>query len=105
MCAADDDPNLFSAMSSGARRPDEPRTCTISPKPRVLIKRLDKGEIRNTVVTRATMYDNPHLPTHIKGDLEETYGGTALGAQELLGRVVEQDENALWKRENLERDR
>jgi phage terminase large subunit-like protein len=76
-----------------------------TPKPRVLIKRLDKGEIRSTVITRATTYDNPHLPSHIKGDLEETYGGTALGAQELLGRVVEQDENALWKRENLERDR
>lgn len=76
-----------------------------TPKPRVLIKRLDKGEIRSTIVTRATMYDNPHLPSHIKGDLEETYGGTALGAQELLGRVVEQDENALWQRANLERDR
>lgn len=76
-----------------------------TPKPRALIKKLDKGEVRNTVISRATMYDNPHLPTDIKADLEETYGGTALGSQELLGKVVDQDENALWTRDNLDRDR
>lgn len=76
-----------------------------TPKPRALIKRLDKNEIRNTLVTRATMYDNPHLPQSVKDDLEDTYGGTALGSQELLGRVVDQDENALWTRDNLDRDR
>ena len=76
-----------------------------TPKPRQLIKKLDKGGVRNVVISRASMYDNPHLPDQIKDDLEETYGGTTLGAQELLGKVIEQDEHALWTREALNRDR
>jgi phage terminase large subunit-like protein len=66
---------------------------------------LAKGEERDVVVTHATMYDNPHLPEHIKQALEEAYAGTAIGAQELYGRLVEQDENALWTRENIAANR
>jgi phage terminase large subunit-like protein len=32
----------------------------------------------------------------------EAYDGTTLGAQELLGRLIEEDENALWTRSNIE---
>lgn len=78
---------------------------TTTPKPRDLIRKLDKGEIANVVVSRATTYDNPHLPQHIRDALEESYAGTALGAQELHGRIVDQDENALWTREVIERNR
>lgn len=72
-----------------------------TPKPRPLIKRLDKGEIANVVKTHATMFDNPFLPEHIKQALLDTYQGTALGDQELHGRIIEQDENALWTREMI----
>jgi phage terminase large subunit-like protein len=51
------------------------------------------------------MYDNPHLPEDIRQALEEAYAGTSLGAQELLGQIIEQDENALWRREHIERNR
>lgn len=78
---------------------------TTTPKPRPLIKRLVKGEFRRVVLGTATTYDNPHLPQHIKDALEEAYQGTSLGSQELLGRLVEQDENALWTREIIELNR
>lgn len=70
-----------------------------TPKPRPLIKKLNAGDVRNVALTRATMYDNPHLLEEIKQALEESYGGTALGSQELHGKIVDQDENALWTRE------
>jgi phage terminase large subunit-like protein len=69
-----------------------------TPKPKALIKRLAAGEERNVVVTTASTYDNPHLEQHIRDQLEETYGGTQLGQQELLGMIMDQDENALWTR-------
>lgn len=90
----------------GLRLGDHPRWIgTTTPKPRPLIKRLVKGDFRRVVLGTATTYDNPHLPQHIKDALEEAYQGTSLGSQELLGRLVEQDENALWTREIIELNR
>jgi len=73
-----------------------------TPKPKPLIKKLTKGEIQNVVLTTASTFDNPHLEQHIRDALEETYGGTQLGQQELMGLVMEQDENALWTRSMLD---
>lgn len=73
-----------------------------TPKPRPLIKKLSAGGIANVVRAHATTYDNPYLPQHIKDALEDTYAGTQIGAQELQGRLLEEDENALWKREHIE---
>lgn len=76
-----------------------------TPKPRPLIKKIYGGFYKNVIVRHATMYDNPHLPQNIKDALEESYSGTTVGAQELYGRLIEQDENALWTREAIEVDR
>jgi phage terminase large subunit-like protein len=73
-----------------------------TPKPRQLIKRLDRGDIANVVITRATMYDNPHLPADIREALEEEYGGTQLGRQELLGQLIDEDEQALWNHRTID---
>lgn len=74
-----------------------------TPKPKPLIKKLAAGEVRNVELTTGiTTYDNPHLPQHIRDALEETYAGTQLGSQELLGRILEEDENALWTRSMIE---
>lgn len=74
-----------------------------TPKPKPLIIKLASGALRNTVLTTGiTTYDNPHLPQHIRDALEETYAGTQLGSQELLGRILEEDENALWTRATIE---
>jgi phage terminase large subunit-like protein len=72
-----------------------------TPKLRPLIKELDRadgtGKARNVVVSRAATYDNPHLPEDIRQALEDEYGGTELGRQELLGQLIEEVEGALWK--------
>lgn len=94
--------DAFDQMKFGLRVGPRPHWIGSStPKPRPLIKRFDAGDEPHVVVTRATMYDNPYLPRHIRDALEEAYGGTAIGAQELMGRLVEQDEHALWTRENI----
>lgn len=69
-----------------------------TPKPRALIKKLSAGGVDNVVITRATTYDNPHLPEDIREALEDAYGGTQIGRQELYAEVIDQDENALWSR-------
>ena len=76
-----------------------------TPKPRPLIKKLSTGGYKGVITTHATMYDNVHLPAHIKDALEEAYAGTTLGSQELLGNLVEQADNALWTRDMIERNR
>jgi phage terminase large subunit-like protein len=73
-----------------------------TPKPRQLIKRLYAGQVKGVVMTHATTHDNPHLEESFREELFDAYGGTALGAQELEGRIIDQDPNALWSRENIE---
>lgn len=73
-----------------------------TPKLRPLIKRLSKGKISNVVVTRASTYDNPHLPEEIRQALEDEYGGTELGRQELLGQLIEEVEGALWRHATID---
>jgi phage terminase large subunit-like protein len=98
--------DAWDQMRFGLRIGPHPRWIgSTTPKPRPLIKKLSKGEFRDVVLTHATTDDNPHLPQHIRDALEEAYSGTALGSQELLGRLVEQDENALWTRELIELNR
>lgn len=76
-----------------------------TPKPKPLIKKFVEGKVRSVARTHATMYDNPHLEPHVKEALEDAYSGTQIGAQELYGRLLEEDENALWKRDHIERAR
>lgn len=76
-----------------------------TPKPRPLMKKLVKGEIPGVIVTSASTYDNPHLNEEVKQEFLDSYGGTDLGAQELDGLLIEENADAFWKRENLNRDR
>lgn len=98
--------DAFDQMRFGLREGKHPHWIgSTTPKPRPLIKELVSGKKRGVVLTHATMYDNPHLPEHIKESLEEAYSGTAIGSQELYGRLVEQDENALWTRATIGKQR
>jgi phage terminase large subunit-like protein len=93
----------WAQMRFGLRIGPRPRWVgSTTPRPRPLIKRMDAGQARNTVVTHAPSSANPHIVGEVLEALFETYGGTALAAQELEGRIVDQDENALWKREQIE---
>jgi len=98
--------DAWDQMRFGLRSGPHPHfVASSTPKPRPLIKKIAAGGYNNIIVRHATMYDNPHLAESFKEAIEETYGGTTLGAQELYGRIVEQDENALWNRDVIERQR
>jgi phage terminase large subunit-like protein len=93
-------------MRFGLRSGPRPHwVASTTPKPKPLIKRLVAGQISNTVLATATTYDNPHLPEHIRQALEESYGGTQLGQQELLGLIMDEDKNALWTRQMIDATR
>lgn len=90
----------------GLRVGPHPRwIASTTPKPRPLIKKIVKGEIKRVVVTHATTYDNPHLNEDVREDFLDTYEGTDLGAQELRGLLIDQVTDAFWRRANLDRDR
>lgn len=96
----------FNHMLFGLRRtgtgPPPKWVASTTPKVRQLLKKMVNGDLPGkVVVTHATTYDNPHLQEQFRADLEAAYGGTTLGAQELLGQIIEEDENALWKREMI----
>ena len=74
-----------------------------TPKPRKVLKAL--LEDSNSVVTRATTADNPHLHESVRSELYKLYGGTRIGRQELSGELLEDIEGALWKRELIEDSR
>jgi phage terminase large subunit-like protein len=96
----------YDQMLFGLRIGPDPRwVASTTPKPRQLIKELEKkGEAGRDKIalTRATTDDNPHLRAHIRAALFDRYGGRAIGQQELYGRIVDQDESALWRREDLQ---
>lgn len=96
----------FDQLRFGLRSGPRPHwVASTTPKPKPLLKRMVAGEVIGVVRTHATMYDNPHLPEHIKQALEDTYGGTQLGQQELYAAILDQDENALWNRSMLDTTR
>lgn len=98
--------DAWAQMRFGLRTGPRPHwVASTTPKPRPLIKNLATGGVANVVVTRASMYDNPHLQEHVRQALLDEYEGTDLGRQELQGEILDQDSNALWTRASLERSR
>lgn len=80
----------------GVRLGPHPQTVvTTTPKSRPFVKALYTQP--GSVVTHATTYDNPALAQRVRDRLEERYGGTRLGRQELMGEDIEEIEGALWQ--------
>lgn len=89
----------FNHMRFGLRVGPHPHWIgSTTPRPRKLIVRLNNGEIPNVVITRATMWDNPHLSADVREALESEYAGKMIGRQELFGEIIEEAEGALWQR-------
>lgn len=80
---------------------DPRRVATTTPKPIGLLKNLLNDP--QTAVTRAATADNKlHLAPGFVDYLEHRYGGTRLGRQELDGELIEDREDGLWRREQIE---
>jgi phage terminase large subunit-like protein len=94
--------DTFDMLQFGLRLGHDPRQLvTTTPRPVPILKRLmaDPG----TRLVRISTQDNAGnlAPGYISA-LEARYGGSRLGRQELGGELIEDREDALWKRADLE---
>ena len=93
--------NLTFALRLGRR----PRSVvTTTPKSIELVNTLTNGS--GVHVTRGTTFDNKDnlAPAFFDGIIEQ-YDGTRIGRQEIYAELIDEDEDALWKREWIEKAR
>ena len=93
--------NLTFALRLGRR----PRSVvTTTPKSIELVNTLTNGP--GVHVTRGTTFDNKDnlAPAFFDGIIEQ-YDGTRIGRQEIYAELIDEDEDALWKREWIEKAR
>ena len=92
-------------LQFGLRLGDNPRAVvTTTPRPVKLLKQLlgDEG----TLITRASTHDNAgFLAPSFIGEIEKQYGGTRLGRQEISGEMIEDNPDALFQRDLIEKTR
>lgn len=76
---------------------------TTTPLPGQFLKDLEAKP--DTVVTRASTYDNPYLDKKTLQVFKDNYEGTSAGRQELDGDILEDDFSILWKLDTIHRHR
>ena len=93
--------NLVFGMRVGAH----PQiVATSTPKPKKLLRELSRK--KSTHLTLGSMYENRrNLPDTFITEIEDAYGGTRTGRQEIEGELLDEAEGALWTREVLDRNR
>lgn len=62
---------------------------------RLLARAANEPELH--IVRRGTIYENPYLTPAALRTMESEYAGTAKGDEELLGKMLDDAEGALWK--------
>lgn len=92
-------------LQFGLRLGEHPRQIvTTTPRPIPVIRRLINDD--TCVVTRGRTYDNAsNLAGPFLKQVEERYGGTRLGRQELEGEVLDDMPGALWNRDLIDAGR
>ena len=94
-------------LQFGLRLGSRPRwLATTTPKPIKLLKELLARDGKDVVVTRGSTFENKDnlAPTFIAA-IEQRYGGTRLGRQEINGELLTDAPGALWQLDWLDRDR
>ena len=93
---------VWNMLQFALRLGDNPRAIiTTTPRPIPLLKRLlaESG----TVVSHSTTFDNRNnLAKPFLEEVLKRYGGTRLGRQELGGELIEDDPDALFRRDMIE---
>ena len=91
--------NLTFALRLGRR----PRSVvTTTPKSIELVRSLPNRP--GVQVTRGSTYENQdNLPPAYFNQLIEQYDGTRIGQQEIYAELIDEDEDAIWKREWIEK--
>jgi phage terminase large subunit-like protein len=86
----------------GLRLGNNPRMMiTTTPKPIPIIKKLMKDN-KVHLTTGSTFENEKNLAKTFIENIKEEYSGTRLGQQELFGKILDDLEGALWKRNQLE---
>lgn len=77
---------------------------TTTPRPTKLFRTLAKKP--GTIITRGSTYDNKaNLSSEFIREIEDAYGGTRLGRQELMGELLLDQPGALWTMDLIEATR
>jgi phage terminase large subunit-like protein len=92
-------------LQFGLRLGDHPRQIvTTTPRPISVVRRLVNDS--SCFVTRGRTYDNAaNLAAPFLRQVEERYGNTRLGRQELEGEILDDMPGALWSREIIDNAR
>ncbi len=92
----------FDQAMLGLRLGNNPQTViTTTPRPTKIIRDLAKDP--TTHVTRGSTYDNrSNLAPAFFAEIIKKYEGTRLGRQELNAEILDDNPNALWKRERID---
>jgi phage terminase large subunit-like protein len=93
---------VWDMLAFALRLGERPRAViTTTPRPVPLLKTLMADPA--TAVTRSATFDNAaHLAKSFLADVTARYGGTRLGRQELGGELIEDDPDALFRRDLIE---
>jgi phage terminase large subunit-like protein len=96
---------VWNMLQFALRLGDNPcAVITTTPRPIPLLKRLLNDDA--TVTSHTTTFDNSqNLAKPFLDDVLKRYGGTRLGRQELDGELIEDDPDALFKRNFIETSR
>ncbi len=96
---------VWDMLQFGLRLGDFPRAMvTTTPRPLALLKKL-MADPANAVTRASTRANADNLAPGFLRAIEERYGGTRLGRQEIDGAIVEERADALWSRDMIERAR
>lgn len=76
---------------------------TTTPLPDPFLRKLEAME--DTVVTRASTFDNPNLPPEVLASLRHNFEGTRRGLQELYGEILEDSDRFLWSLDTIAENR
>lgn len=91
-------------LQFGLRLGDHPRQLvTTTPRPIELVKAILAGHEGRVSITRGRTSDNrANLAGSFIQKIEQRYGGTRLGRQELEGQVLGDMPGALWRQEDID---
>jgi phage terminase large subunit-like protein len=94
--------HVWNMLQFALRLGENPRAViTTTPRPIPLLKRLLADSA--TVTSRSTTFDNSrNLARPFLDEVLKRYGGTRLGRQELAGELIEDDPDALFRRDMIE---
>lgn len=92
-------------LQFGLRLGDRPRQIlTTTPRPLTILKQMIADPY--TVTTKGKTLDNrDNLAASFMHQIEQRFGGTRLGRQELDGEILDDIPGALWQRSNIDRNR